>query len=235
MKILVVVPAYNESNNILKVIKELKEEKMSFDILVIDDASKDDTLEKIKQTDVKVISNPFNMGPARASQLGMKYGYSKGYDYVVLFDGDTQHIAKYIPTLVNKMKETNCDLVIGSRYLDKEYKQSFFRLIGTRLFRLLIKISCHKTITDPLSGMRCLNRKTMYYFASMDNFPDFIDANQVIELLLRGYEIEEVPVKMRYRVSGKSQHSGFIKPIRYMVSMIYAVFVTIILNSGRRK
>ena len=235
MKILVVVPAYNESENILKVIDELQKEKMSYDILVIDDASKDDTLEKIKKTNVKYVSNPFNMGVSRTTQLGIKYAYEEQYDYVVIFDGDTQHIAAYIPKLVDKIVKSKCDMVIGSRYLNPEYKQSFFRLIGTKIFRFLIRISCHKKITDPLSGMRCLNRKSMKYFISMDNYPDFIDANQIIEMLLRDYKIEEVPVKMRYRVRGVSQHSGFLKPIRYMVSMVYTVFVTIILNSGRRK
>ena len=235
MKTLVIVPVYNESENILKVIKELKEEKFSFDILIVNDASTDDTVEKIKNEDVKIINNVFNMGYAYSIQLGIKYAYENKYDYAVLFDGDTQHIAAYIPKLVDKCVKTKADLVIGSRYLDSGYKQYFFRLIGTKLFSLLIKVFCHKKITDPLSGMQCLNKRTIEYYSKMINSPEYIDANQIIELLLRGYKIEEIPVKMRHRVNGKSMHSGILKPIRYMTNMMYIIFVTLILNSGRRK
>ncbi len=235
MKVLIIIPVYNESENILKVIDELKKENSSYDILLVNDASTDDTLKKVMNEDVKVISNTFNMGYARSIQLGIKYAYRYSYDYAVLFDGDTQHIASYIPKLIDKAKKTNADLVIGSRYLNAGYKQYFFRLIGTKLFSIIIRLFCHKKITDPLSGMQCLNKNTIKYYACMENYPEYIDANVIIELLLNGYKIEEEPVKMRQRVVGKSMHSGILKPIKYMINMIYIIFVVLILNSGRRK
>ena len=235
MKTLVVIPVYNESKNILKVIDELKKEKYPYDILIANDASTDNTLELLKNTGVKVISNTFNMGYAHSIQLGIRYAYKYSYDYVVLFDGDTQHIASYIPKLIEKNIETKSDLVIGSRYLDGSYKQYFFRLVGTKLFSILIRLFCHKKITDPLSGMQCLNKRVIKYYACMENYPNIVDANLIIDLLLKGYKIEEVPVKMRNRSEGKSMHSGIFKPIKYMISIIYAIIVILIINIGRSR
>ena len=235
MKTLVIIPAYNESKNILKVIEELKNEKYPYDILIVNDASTDNTLEIVSKEDVKVISNTFNMGYAHSIQLGIKYAYKNSYDHAVLFDGDTQHIASYIPKLIEKSVDTNSDIVIGSRYLEKGYKQYFFRLIGTKLFSILIRIFCKTKITDPLSGMQCLNKRVIKYYACMENYPNMIDANLLIELLLKGYKITEVPVKMRYRENGKSMHSGILKPIKYMLSMIYAIIIILLLNIRRSK
>lgn len=235
MKVLVIIPVYNESKNILKVIDEIKKEKYSYDILAVNDASTDNTLELLQKEKINVISNVFNMGYAHSIQLGIKYAYKYSYDYAVLFDGDTQHIASYIPKLIERSVETNSDLVIGSRYLDGEYKQNFFRLIGTKLFSIIIKVFCHKKITDPLSGMQCLNKRVIKYYSCMENYPNIVDANLIIELLLKGYKISEVPVKMRHRESGVSMHSGILKPIKYMISIIYSIIVILLLNIRRSK
>ncbi len=235
MKVLIIVPVYNESKNISEVIKELKKETPSYDILVVNDASTDNTFDILKKENVKTINNTFNMGYSHSVILGIKYAYEKEYDYAILFDGDTQHIASYIPDLLDKCIKTKSDLVIGSRYLNSGYKQYFFRLVGTKLFSALIKLFCHKKITDPLSGMQCLSKRVIEYYSNLDYSPEYIDANIIIELLLKGYKIEEVPVKMRQRVNGKSMHSGILKPIRYMMNMIYIIVVILILNPGRRR
>ena len=180
--------------------------------------------------DVSIINNTFNMGYAHSIQLGIKYAYKKNYDYGVLFDGDNQHIASYVKDLLNEAIKTKADIVIGSRYLNKGYKQYFFRLLGTKLFSILIKLFCHQKIADPLSGMQCLNKKAMNYYSTMENFPNYVDANLIIDLLLKNYKIKEVPVKMRQRESGISMHSGILKPIRYMFSMLYIIVITILLN-----
>ena len=233
MKVLIIIPVYNESENILKVIEELKKENSSYDILIVNDGSTDNTLNVLEGQDVKIVNNTFNMGYSHSIQLGIKYAYKYMYDYGILFDGDNQHIASYIPDLLNEAADNKSDLVIGSRYLNKGYKQYFFRLLGTKIFSVIIKICCHKKISDPLSGMQCLNRKTMKYYATMENFPNYVDANLLIDLLLKKYKISEVPVKMRQRENGISMHSGIIKPIRYMLSMLYIIVITILLNIRR--
>lgn len=234
-KILFVIPAYNEADNIEKVLKEIKRDVKNADILVINDCSKDNTRQIVEQNGVKCISNIFNMRYAMAVQTGFKYAYENDYDFVIQFDADGQHVAKYANDMLKKIKDTNCDIVIGSRFLKKtDYKHSFFRMIGTKLFRFTIKLFCHKKITDPTSGFQCLNRRVIERYCKMGNYPEFPDANLIIEMLYDGYSIEEVSVHMRARENGVSMHSGVWKPIKYMIKIFYSIIITIIKNVGKR-
>lgn len=228
-KILFVIPAYNEEENIEKVLNEIKKDVNYADILVINDCSKDKTADIVKENNVKCIDNVFNMRYAMAVQTGIKYAYKNGYDYVIQFDADGQHIAKEAEKLYKKSKETNCDIIIGSRYLeDTGYPCPLFRRIGTKIFEKIIKLFCKKRIADPLSGFQCLNRRVIERYSKMGNYPEFPDANLVIEMLLLGYKIEEVPVKMRLREAGESMHGGILKPIKYMINMFYTIFFILI-------
>lgn len=234
-KILFVIPAYNEAENIEKVLKEIKKDVDYADILVVNDCSKDNTRDIVLKNGVKCITNVFNMRYAMAVQTGIKYAEENGYDYVIQFDADGQHIAKEAEKLYKHAVKTKCDIVIGSRYLvDVGYPCPFFRKIGTKLFARMIKIFCKKKIADPLSGFQCLNRKVIERYAKMGNYPEFPDANLVIEMLLNGYEIEEVPTKMRLREAGESMHGGIIKPIKYMINMIYTIFFVLITYKKRK-
>lgn len=234
-KILFVIPAYNESENIEKVLKEIKKDVDYADILVINDCSKDNTREIVEKNGVKCITNVFNMRYAMAVQTGIKYANENGYDYVIQFDADGQHIAKEAEKLYKHSKKTNCDIVIGSRYLvDVGYPCPFFRKIGTKLFSGMIKLFCKKKIADPLSGFQCLNRKVIERYAKMGNYPEFPDANLIIEMLLSGFQIEEVPTKMRLREAGESMHGGIIKPIKYMINMFYTIFFVLITYKKRK-
>lgn len=235
-KILFVIPAYNEAENIENVLKEIKRDVNYADILVINDCSKDNTREIVEKNDVKCISNIFNMRYAMAVQTGIKYAYENNYDYVIQFDADGQHIAKEAEKLYKHSKENKCDIVIGSRYLkDMGYPCPFFRRVGTKIFELIIRIFCHKKVTDPLSGFQCLNKDVIEKYSKMGGYPEFPDANLIIEMLLNGYKIEEVPVKMRLRENGESMHGGVIKPIKYMVNMFYTIFFIVIRNFGKRR
>ena len=234
-KVLFVIPAYNEEENIEKVLKEIKKDASFADILVIDDCSKDNTKGVVVKNHVKCITEIFNLKYAMAVQTGIKYAKENDYDYVIQFDADGQHIAKEAIKLYDKMQETNADIVIGSRYLkDMGYPCPLFRRIGTRIFEMIIKIFCKKEIADPLSGFQCLNRRVIERYAVMGNYPEFPDANLVIEMLLLGYKIEEVPVKMRLRETGVSMHGGIIKPIKYMINMFYTI-VFILIQTPMKK
>ena len=216
-KVLFVIPAYNESENIEKVLKELKKDAAFADVLVINDCSKDNTREIVEANGVKCITGVFNLRYAMAVQTGIKYAERNGYDYVIQFDADGQHIANEAVKLYERMKKEKCDIVIGSRYLvDTGYPCPFFRKIGTKFFSAIVKLTCKQKIADPLSGFQCLNRRVIEHYAKMGNYPEFPDANLVIEMLLLGYKITEVPVKMRLREAGESMHGGIIKPIKYI-------------------
>jgi glycosyltransferase involved in cell wall biosynthesis len=237
-KILFVIPAYNEELNIGKVIDEIEIDMSNCDIVVVNDCSKDNTVKIVKEKGVNCVTMPFNVKYAMAVQTGIKYAYEHDYDYVIQFDADGQHIAKEAERLLDIMKQENCDIVIGSRFLKKtDYKHSFFRKIGTKLFTLMIKLFCKQKITDPTSGFQCLNKRVITRYSKMGKYPEYPDANLIIEMLLDGYQICEVPVKMREREFGESMHGGIIKPIKYMINMFYAIIIIVIRNVGfkRRK
>ena len=235
-KLLVVIPAYNESENIEKVLKEIKKDIKSADILVINDCSKDNTKEIVEKNGIKCITNVFNMRYAMAVQVGIKYARDNDYDYVIQMDADGQHIASEAEKLYKEMIKSDADIVIGSRYLKKMgYPCPLFRRIGTKLFEFIIRLFCGVKIADPLSGFQCLNKKVINYYAGMGNYPEFPDAGLVIEMLLKGYTIKEVPVKMRVRENGISMHSGILKPIKYMITQFYTCVVMVIKYIGKRR
>lgn len=235
-KVLIIIPAYNESENIEKVLNEIKKDINYADILVIDDCSKDNTREIVEKNNVKCITNVINMKYAMAIQTGLKYAYYNDYDYVIQMDADGQHIAKEAEKMYKEIIESNVDIVIGSRYIvDTGYPCPLFRRIGTKMFSFMVKLFCHQKIADPLSGFQCLNKRVIKKYSQIGGYPEFPDANLVIDMLLQGYKIKEVPVKMRLRETGVSMHSGIIKPIKYMTGQFYTCIIMLIKNIGKKK
>lgn len=230
-KVLFVIPAHNEEKNIKSVIEDIKNNVQNADIVVINDWSSDDTQKIVEREDIILLNMPFNVGYAKAVQTGIKYAYEKDYDYVIQFDGDGQHIASEAKKILKKSIETNADIVIGSRFLKPtDYNHPFFRRIGTNFFKYIIKIFCKTTITDPTSGFQCLNKRVIKKYARFGGYPEFPDANLIIDMLLLGYKIEEESVVMKESNTGVSMHSGIYKPLKYMVKMIYIIFFIIVSN-----
>lgn len=236
-KILFVIPAYNEEKNIKNVILDIKKNVPDSDIVVINDCSTDKTKEIVESENVILLTTPFNMRYAKAVQTGLKFANQNDYDYVVQFDGDGQHLAVEAKKLIDEAMKNKTDIVIGSRFLEKtDYKHPFFRKVGTKVFSCLIKILCNKKITDPTSGLQCLNRRVVSLYSKMGVYPEFPDANLLIEMIFNGYNIKEVPVIMKENNTGQSMHSGIIKPIKYMIKVFYSIFiVTIRYVFGRKK
>lgn len=235
-KVLIIIPAHNEAESVGKVLDEIKRDFSFADIALINDYSTDNTAEIARKYNVNCINNVFNLGYAWTIQTGVKYAVENDYDFLIQMDADGQHIAKEARKLYEYAVNHNIDIVIGSRYLKNvSYKCPFFRRVGTRLFSGLIKMFCHKKITDPLSGLQCLNRRVMERYAKIGAYPEFPDANLVLEMLLCGYSVHEVPVDMRKREAGESMHRGIIKPITYMINMCYAVVFVFLQYFGFRK
>jgi len=228
-RILIIIPVYNEEKNIAEVISDIRENCASTDILVINDNSTDKTVEKLESIGIDYLDLPFNMGYAGALQAGFKYSREKNYDYVIQFDGDGQHMAKEIRKLYDHIKMKKADIVIGSRFkINTDYPHPLFRKIGSKIFSSLIKITTGKNITDPTSGFQILAKNVYKNYSEMFNYPQFPDANLIIKMLLLGYKIEEIPVKMKERKHGESMHTGIIGPVKYMIKIFYSILITIL-------
>lgn len=235
-KVLIVMPAYNEEENILRVIKELKKDiPRYFDILVINDCSKDNTRKILEENHIPHLNNVFNMKYAMSVQTGIKYAYLNHYDYVILMDADGQHIATEAIKLYDALIKDNKDIVIGSRYLkDYGYPCQKCRRLGTKIFEKIILLLCHQKIVDPLSGFQCINKRVIQEYAKKSGYPEYPDANLIISMLFKGYKIEEVPVRMRARENGTSMHAGIKGPIKYMINMFYTIVFIVIQNIGKK-
>jgi len=235
-EILMIIPAYNEELNIVKVITEIKQSLNYVDVLIVNDCSTDNTLAVLKGIEnIKVISLPINLGYAGALQTGFKYAVNKGYDKVIQFDGDGQHIATEAGKLLDIMERDQADIVIGSRFKTKSnYNHSLFRKIGTHFFRTIIKRICKIEITDPTSGFQVLSKEVFHKYAKMNQYPEYPDANLIIEMLLEHYKISEYQVEMRSREFGTSMHSGILKPAKYMIKMTYAIIFVLISRKKMR-
>lgn len=227
MKKIVIIPAYNEEGGIVKTVTDVMENAKDFDYVVINDCSKDNTLEICYEHNFNVVNLPVNMGIGGGVQTGYMYAYRNGYDIAVQFDGDGQHNASYLDNMSKKLIEDNLDMVIGSRYIEKEgFQSSGMRRMGIKYFTGLIKLLTGKKITDPTSGMRMINRKIMKQFS--EEYPkDYPEPESVVTILKAGAKVEEIPVKMNAREEGVSSISPS-KSIYYMVKVSIAVLIAAI-------
>ena len=164
-KILIVIPAYNEGKSIKRVVDNLKENYSFYDYVVVNDGSKDDTIEICKRNHYNYINLPVNLGLAGAFQTGLKYAYIKGYDYAIQYDGDGQHRAEYIEDIYKKMTE-GYDIVIGSRFVT-EKKPFSLRMIGSFIISTAMRLTTGQRVKDPTSGMRMFNKEMIKVFASL--------------------------------------------------------------------
>lgn len=227
MKKIVIIPAYNEEGGIVKTVTDVMKNAKDFDYVVINDCSKDNTLEICHEHNFNVINLPVNMGIGGGVQTGYMYAYRNGYDIAVQFDGDGQHNASYLNNMSKKLIEDNLDMVIGSRYIEKEgFQSSGMRRMGIKYFTGLIKLLTGEKITDPTSGMRMINRKIMKQFS--EEYPkDYPEPESVVTILKEGAKVEEIPVKMNAREEGVSSISPS-KSIYYMVKVSIAVLIAAI-------
>ena len=229
MKTLIIVPAYNEALNIEKTIADLKKNANEYDYVIINDCSKDNTKEICEKNKFNVISLPVNYGLTSGIQIGMKYAMQNNYDIVIQFDGDGQHQAKYLKSLVKELQKNNCDIAIGSRFVTKK-KPLTMRMLGSNLIQSAIKLVTWKKITDPTSGMRAYNKKAIKEFvinSSLTPEPDTL-----VYMLKKGLKIKEVQVEMSEREFGESYLNAF-KSMEYMLSMMFSIiFIRAFMKKG---
>jgi glycosyltransferase involved in cell wall biosynthesis len=227
MKILIIVPAYNEEKSIPGVIDDIRSYVPDADIIVIDDGSRDGTEMVARELGVTVLALPFNLGIGGAMQTGYLYAEQNGYDVAVQFDGDGQHVAAEVGSLLAHLRQGRADIVVGSRFLKRgDYRPTFLRRIGIWIFSMVLSMILGVKVTDTTSGFRAVNRRVIEFFAR--TYPeDYPEVESLVLLHRAGMAIEEISVQMRDRTGGCSS----ITPIQsayYMIKVLLAVFVDLL-------
>lgn len=220
LKTLVVIPAYNEALNIKKTVIDLKNNAPDVDYVVVNDGSKDNTIEVLEQNNFNYIDSICNLGLFGAVQTGFKLAMKEKYDVVIQFDGDGQHSAKYIDLLVKEIEKGN-SIVIGSRFVD-EKKPFTARMIGSRLIAGAIKLITGKTIKDPTSGFRAYDKACIKDYATEMNNPP--EPDTLVYMLRKNRKIKEVQVQMSEREFGES-YLDLVNTIKYMSRMMVSIFL----------
>lgn len=212
MRVLAIIPAYNEQESIVSTVEEFLAANTGCDYVIINDGSSDATEAICREHSYNYVTHPTNLGLTAGFQTGVTYALSHGYDAVIQFDADGQHMPVHVPPMVAEMERTGADIVIGSRFVS-ERKSFSARMIGSRLLSTLIRLTTGQRITDPTSGMRLYNQAMMQEFARRFDFGP--EPDSVAYLMRRGAKVREVQVEMREREVGES-YLNLRRSISYM-------------------
>lgn len=217
MKTLLIIPAFNEQDNIAKLVEDIR--KYDYDYLIINDKSTDDTQSILDSNNFCHLDLPINVGIAGVTRIGFKYAYENGYDCAICIDGDGQHQPKYVEKLIKEI-ENGYDYVVGSRFV-VEAKPMTSRMIGSRIICWFIRLKTHTIITDPTSGMRALGKRVLKDFAKEMNF--YAEPDALCYVIRNGYKIKEVQVEMKERENGVSYFTNPFRSIKYMIGVILSI------------
>lgn len=227
--VLIMIPAYNEAQNIVNVLSALNRENAVWDLLVINDGSTDDTGELAASTGLaKVINLPFKLGIGSCVQTGFIYARQNNYPIALQFDGDGQHKVEEIGKLLKNLENDAADIVIGSRFCKKgfAYKSTFLRSVGIKIFEVVNSILIRQKITDNTSGFRAYNKKAINFLS--EHYPaDYPEPETIILLGRNGFKMKEIYTEMEQRQGGKSSIYGFYN-IYYMIKVLLSIFLTYI-------
>lgn len=217
MKTLVIVPAYNEQDNLNSLINDIL--SYGYNYLVINDCSTDNTKELLDNNNYNHLNLPINLGIAGVTRVGFMYALENDYDCVMCIDGDGQHPPKYIFDLIKEI-ENGSDYVVGSRFLT-EKKPFTMRMLGSRMLCLFIKLKTRVTVTDPTSGMRAVGKNVIKDFVQSMNY--YAEPDTMCHLIREGYNVKEVQVEMKEREAGISYFHNPFKSIYYMISVVLSI------------
>ena len=228
-KVLVIIPAYNESESILATVRDV--ERYGYDYVVINDGSKDNTLAICHEHSLNVVDLPQNLGIGGAVQCGHLYARQHGYDIDIQVDGDGQHDPRYIPLLVQSIAN-GADLAIGSRFLERTdgFQSTLMRRVGITWLSACLRVLTGKRVTDPTSGFRASGKRAIALFC--DDYPtDYPEPESIAVVLRNGFKVSEVPVIMKERQGGSSSIAG-LSTVYYMIKVTLAIVVA---SLGRRE
>ena len=220
MKLLIIIPAYNEEENIERVVSVLNEQYSEYDYVIINDGSRDRTSQISHRNHYNIIDLPINLGLAGAFQTGMKYAYEHDYDYALQFDADGQHLPEYIQKMLDKIQE-GYDIVIGSRFVDCK-KEKTMRMLGSNLISGAIRLTTGAKVYDPTSGMTIFNKAMIREFARNINYEP--EPDTISFLIKQGAKVGEVQVNMEERIAGES-YLNMSRAMQYMLRVLLSIIV----------
>ncbi len=219
-KLLIVIPAYNEEDNIARVVGNLVTNYPQYDYVVVNDGSRDHTAAICRANGYRLIDLPVNLGLAGAFQTGLRYAAENGYDCAIQLDADGQHNPEYIAPMLAEL-EDGADIVIGSRFLTVK-KPKTLRMLGSYIISWAIRLTTGRAICDPTSGMRLFNRAMVEEFAQNLNYGP--EPDTISYLIKNGAVVKEVQVQMGERTAGQS-YLTFYKSVQYMVKMSISILL----------
>ncbi len=221
-----IVPAFNEEASIAGVVGELLAYDPELRVVVVDDGSTDRTADIARSAGAKVISLPFNLGIGGAVQTGFRYAWEQGFDVAVRADGDGQHDPAELDAILRPVLADEADVAVGSRFIGGDgYRSSRSRRAGIRLLAWIVSALTRQRITDPTSGFQAANRLGIRLFAA--DYPhDYPEAEATVMVFKHRLRLQEVPVKMRARESGRSSITT-LRSVYYMVKVVLAIFVAL--------
>ena len=225
MKKLLIIPAYNEAENLVELVAEIKRTAPTFDYVIVNDGSRDHTAKVCLENGLNAVHLSNNLGIGGAVQSGYLYAIRNNYDIAVQIDGDGQHDPAFLDVLIQPIIDGKADFTIGSRFLEGEgFQSSGLRRAGIRWLNAVIKGTTGLVITDATSGFRACNQAVMHAFAAY--YPkDYPEPETITDLYRRSFRIVEVPVLMRERQVGVSS-IRFFKPVYYMMKVTMSIWIS---------
>jgi glycosyltransferase involved in cell wall biosynthesis len=230
--LLVIVPAWNEEGAVGGVVRAVRTHVPGVPVLVIDDHSVDSTIAHAREAGAEVLPLPHHLGLGGCVQAGYKLAFELGFQYVIRVDGDGQHDARDIPRVFEKLKESGCEMVIGSRFTNGGVAHGDpIRALGIRFFRAVLRPILGKPVHDPTSGFVGVNRAALDVFSR--SFPlDYPEIEALVVLQRRRFKFEEIPCKMLPRAAGRSSITAR-KSLYYIAHVLLGVFVNVLKYDGR--
>ena len=225
--LLILIPAFNEEGAVAEVVRAVKEVMPDVPVLVVDDCSLDATVTAARGAGADVLKLPHHLGLGGCVQAGYKLAFELGYEYVIRVDGDGQHDARDIPGVFEKLRNSGCEMVIGSRYVNGNHSgSSIVRAAGIQFFRLVLRPILGRSVRDPTSGFVGVNRKALGVFSR--SFPlEYPEIETLVVLQRRRFRFVEVACRMLPRRTGRSSITP-MKSIYYIVQVLLGVFVNVL-------
>ncbi len=234
MKLLILIPAFNEEGAVGDVVREVRQVMPGVPVLVVDDCSADATQAVARQAGADILPLPYHLGLGGCVQAGYRLAFELGYDYVIRVDGDGQHDPRYIPKILAALQHEDCEMVIGSRFLNGAGEHSgVLRGLGIVFFRAVLRPILGKPVRDPTSGFVGVNRTALALFSR--SFPlEYPEIEALVVLQRKRFRFVEVAVVMRPRRTGRSSITA-LRSLYYPIHVLLGVFVNVLKFEGRRK